>query len=332
MFEIKKPYLLYLGDSSEVLAIKTARGIAEWRPEYCIGEYANPGCEMTLGLPKLSPKAAKAQGAQTLIVGLANSGGKISSSWIPTLLEALESGLDIASGLHQKIGDVDILKTAAKKYGCNIHDVRHGMQNIPIGKGQKRRGKRILTVGTDCSVGKMYTALAVEREMRTQGFDVSFKATGQSGLFLADNGICIDAVVADFIAGAVEVISPEADENHWHIIEGQGSLFNPSFAGVSTGLLHGAQADYLIMCHEAGRETIKDIPNYKLPTLEACIEHNLYVGRLTNPNVKMVGISLNCRTLKKQDAEAHIKKIEDRFGLPCFDPILTGVTDFVKNL
>ncbi len=332
MLNIKKPYLLYLGNAAKPLAIKTARGIVDWRPEFCIGEYKCRDKKLSLGLKQLTPKEAKAKGAQTFVIGLANSGGEISQAWIPHILLALEAGLDIASGLHQKISDIEEVRYTAQTHNCHIHNVRHYEGNIPIGNGIKRNGNRILTVGTDCAVGKMYTALAIEQEMKKQGFDVSFKATGQSGLLLADGGICIDAVIADFMSGAVEIISPNADDTHWDIIEGQGSLFNPSFAGVSTGLLHGAQADYLVMCHEEGRENIKDLKGYKLPSLKDCIQANLDVGRLTNPNVKLVGISLNCRNIGKERGMLRIKQIEEEFGVPCFDPMITGAGNLVKTL
>ncbi|NQZ27874.1 MAG: DUF1611 domain-containing protein [Colwellia sp.] len=326
------PYLLYLGDANKPLAIKTSRGIAQWRPELCLGEYAHAGNPLTLYLARLTPKEAKSLGAKTFVVGLANSGGIIEQSWIDDIVDALEQGLDVACGLHQKLADIPRIYAAAKLHGGQLFDLRHQIPDIPVGTGSKRSGKRILTVGTDCSVGKMYTSLAIEREMHLQGFDVSFKATGQSGLLLANNGICIDAVVADFISGAVELISHAADDNHWDIIEGQGSMFNPSCAGVSMGLLHGAQADYLVMCHEAGRNNIKDIPDYNVPDLASCIELNLSVARLTNPKVKLAGISLNCRVVGEEQGRALIKALEQEFNVPCFDPLITGCEKFVAQL
>jgi uncharacterized NAD-dependent epimerase/dehydratase family protein len=326
------PFLLYLGNATSPLSVKTARGIAQWRPDLCIGEYSNKDCTLSLNIEQMTPAVAKEKGAKTFIVGLANSGGRIAESWISDIIIALEQGMDIASGLHQKLSDIKTIREAAIKNGCQIHDVRHFASAIPIGTGKKRSGKRLLTVGTDCSVGKMYTALAIEREMSQQGFDVDFKATGQSGLLLGASGICVDAVIADFISGAIELISPDAYPEHWDIIEGQGSLFNPSFAGVSTGLLHGAQSDLIVMCHEAGRQFIKDLEGYRVPSLEQCIEHNLAVGRLTNPNVKLAGISLNCRLVGKEKGLTMIKDLEKRFGIPCFDPILTGVKNLVDTL
>ncbi len=330
--DFKAPYLLFLGCEDSPLAIKMSRGLAQWRPEVCIGEIADPSCDLTLGLKQLSIDAAVASGAQSFILGLANSGGIISQDWLPYILEALEKGLDVVSGLHNKLSDIPEIQAAAEKFGRKLYDVRHFDGELRVGNGRKRSGKRLLTVGTDCSVGKMYASLAIEKEMIKKGYDVDFRATGQTGLMVAGSGICIDAVVADFISGAVEMISPDNTKSHWDIIEGQGSLQNPSFAGVSTGLLHGAQPDVIVMCHEAGRETIKGLPDFKVPSLRQAIEANLQVASLTNPKVKLAGIALNCRTIGKEKGMAEMARLEQEFSVPCFDPIITGAASLMDNL
>lgn len=329
---LNAPYLLYLGDSSKVLDIKTARGIAKWRPELCLGELKRPNCQTSLDLPNLSLNEAIAKGVKTLVIGLANSGGRISSLWHEDIKSALKSGLDVASGLHAKLSDNEELVALAKTHNCRLIDLRDTKGINHIGNGIKRSGKRILTVGTDCSVGKMYTALAITNEMKAQDFKVTFTATGQTGVFIEGTGVCIDAVVADFMSGAVEQVTPEVENDHWQIVEGQGSLFNPSFAGVSMSLLHGSQPDYLVLCHEAGRKNIKDLQGYPVPSLEECLALNLTTARLTNPNVKLVGISLNTRLLTPEEAGAYIAEIEEKFQVPCFDPMRTGVERFVSQL
>ncbi|MDG1752284.1 MAG: DUF1611 domain-containing protein [Thalassotalea sp.] len=329
---LNAPYLLYLGDSSKVLDIKTARGIAKWRPELCLGELKRPNCQTSLDLPNLSLNEAIAKGVKTLVIGLANSGGRISSLWHEDIKSALKSGLDVASGLHAKLSDNEELVALAKTHNCRLIDLRDTKGINHIGNGIKRSGKRILTVGTDCSVGKMYTALAITNEMKAQDFKVTFAATGQTGVFIEGTGVCIDAVVADFMSGAVEQVTPEVENDHWQIVEGQGSLFNPSFAGVSMSLLHGSQPDYLVLCHEAGRKNIKDLQGYPVPSLEECLALNLTTARLTNPNVKLVGISLNTRLLTPEEAGAYIAEIEEKFQVPCFDPMRTGVERFVSQL
>ena len=154
----------------------------------------------------------------------------------------------------------------------------------------------------------MYTALAIERELQSRGLHATFRATGQTGILIAGSGIAIDAVVADFISGAVEAIAPSNDHDHWDIIEGQGSLFHPSFAGVSLGLLHGSQADALVLCHEPTRTHMRNLPEYPIPGLQECIERNLEAARLTNPKARFVGASINTKALDEVQAR---KMVDD---------------------
>jgi uncharacterized NAD-dependent epimerase/dehydratase family protein len=326
---INKPCLLFLGDAPDQLAAKTAAGIAHWRRADCVGQLRLPGCNADLRLPDLTVAEAVAQGARTLIVGVANRGGRFSPSWIRELHLALEAGMDIASGLHSRLGDIPGLADLAARMGRQLFDVRHPTGEFEVGNGKKRSGKRLLTVGTDCSVGKMYTALAIEAEMRTRGIKVSFRATGQTGILIAGGGVSIDAVVGDFISGAVEALSPGLEPGHWDVIEGQGSLFHPSFAGVSLGLLHGAQPDALVMCHETGRPHMRGVPGYPLPSLEECIAANEAAARLTNPNAACIGISVNTAKLTEAATRQLLLETEDRTGLPCVDAVRTGVEPLV---
>jgi len=330
--QLKAPYLLYLGNSESMLAVKTSRGIAQWRPELCVGEFKQSDCTVSLNLPSLTIAQALDKGAKTLIIGIANSGGYINDEWLADFELALSLGLDIASGLHHKLNDNQALVKLAKKYNRQLIDVRDFSTFRKIGCGTPRTGKRLLTVGTDCAVGKMYTALAIHEEMKKQNFNVDFRATGQSGIFIEGSGICVDAVIADFMSGAIEQLSPNNSADHWDIIEGQGSLFNPSFAGVSTALLHGAQPDYLVLCHEAERVHIKDLPNYPMPTIQQCIEQNLTVARLTNKAVKLIGISLNTRLLSEVEANQQMALLTEKYQVPCFDPMRTGVSALVEKL
>jgi uncharacterized NAD-dependent epimerase/dehydratase family protein len=329
---IPYPYLLYLGNSVDPLAIKTSRGIAEWRPEMCVGEYREPSCPLTLGLPHLEFAQAAAKGAKTLILGVANHGGFMGSAIIADVIKALEAGLNVASGLHDRLSAHAEIKAAADAAGLQLFDVREPPARLPIGTGEPRAGRRLLTVGTDCSVGKMYTALAMERELLRRGVKASFRATGQTGIFIAHSGVPIDAVIADFISGAAEWISPARDDGGWDVIEGQGSLFHPSFAGVSLGLLHGAQPDAIVMCHEIGRPHMRGRPGRSLPDLETCIEANLAAGRLTNPDVTLVGIAVNTSQMDREHARRACQEIEDRLGLPCQDPLAMGVERIADRL
>lgn len=329
---LKTPYHLFLGCGDQELSIKTSRGIAQFNPDICIGEIAGGDSPLTVGLEKLSIEEAAAKGAKTFVIGLANAGGYVEPEWEPYIIAAIEAGMDVASGLHRKLEEFPAIREVAEKHGATLHNVRHGYTDLKTGTGEKRSGKRILAVGTDCSVGKMYSTIAITNEMKAQGFDVSFKATGQTGVLVAGSGICIDAVIADFIAGGIEELSPAADENHWDVIEGQGSLYNPAFAGVSLGLLHGAQADVLVMCHEANRPHIKGLPHMPMPDMADCIELNLKHARLTNRHARLGGIALNCRTIGEEEGRRQMEELEAKFGVPCFDPMITGVKSFVDTL
>ena len=329
---ISKPYLLFLGDAADQLAAKTAQGVRDWREGDCVGQLRLDGCKADVGLPDMSIEAACEAGAKTLVVGVATRGGVVSDAWTDVLIEALLTGLDLAAGLHSRLADLAPVKEAADRLGRNIFDVRHPTEDFPVATGKKREGKRLLPVGTDCSCGKMYTALALEREMQARGMKATFRATGQTGIFIAGKGVSVDAVVADFISGSVETIAPDNAPDHWDIIEGQGSLFHASYAGVSTGLLHGAQPDALVLCHEPTRTHMRGLPHYSLPSLEECMEANLKVAYLTNSNARFVGLSIDTSRLDDEAATTFLKETENQFGLPAVDPVRTGVAAIASAL
>jgi uncharacterized NAD-dependent epimerase/dehydratase family protein len=329
---IPPPYLLYLGDSQDELSVKTSRGVAHWRPEWAVGEYRGPLCSVTIDLPHLGFAEAVAKGANTLIVGVANAGGVLGPRIVADVVAALDAGLNVASGLHERLTDHAEIVAAAQRSGKGLFDVREPPKQLSVGKGRPRAGLRLLTVGTDCSVGKMYTTLALEREMRARGLAADFRATGQTGIFIAQSGVPIDAVVADFISGGIEMISPARTDGGWDLIEGQGSLFHPSYAGVSLGLLHGAQPDALVLCHEPGRPHMRGISDRALPDLQACLEANLAAAALTNPAVTPVGIAFNTSKLSAVEARRLCDETAARFNLPCQDPVSMGVDQIVDRL
>jgi uncharacterized NAD-dependent epimerase/dehydratase family protein len=322
--QLPYPYLLFLGDTTEPSFAKTAFGLRDWVPERCLGEWACEGATVTTGLPRLTPKEACAKGARGLVIGVANIGGMIGETWIPLLVEALAAGLDLVSGLHAKLNDVPQLKEAAARTGRRLIDVRVPPASIPIATGRKRSGKRLLTVGTDCALGKKYTALALAHAFAERGLPVDFRATGQTGILIAGGGMPMDAVVADFEAGAAEVLSPDAARDHWDIIEGQGSLFHPSYAAVSLGLLHGSQPDVFVVCHDPSRKHMVGHPEFALPSLPETIDLTLRLGRRTNPAMRCAGISLNTSALDATAARELLARESMQLGLPAADPIRKG--------
>lgn len=329
---IPGPFLLYLGHSADPLAIKTSRGVAMFRREDCVGEFRHDDCPLTLGLPRLGMKEAVDLGARTLILGIAGAGGKLGADLVADTATALDAGLNVASGLHQRLRDEPRLALLAEKRKLSLFDVRDPPPGLTVGKGHKRPGNRLLTVGTDCSVGKMVTTLALARGLAERGIGADFRATGQTGVLIAGAGVAVDAVVADFISGAIEQLAPARSDDGWDLIEGQGSLFHPSFAGVSLGLLHGAQPSALVLCHEPGRPHMRGIPGRALPDLAECLEANLAAARLTSANVRAVGIALNTSGMEEGAARRLCDATADRLGLPCTDPIAFGITPIIDVL
>jgi uncharacterized NAD-dependent epimerase/dehydratase family protein len=271
-------------------------------------------------------------GAQSILIGVAPVGGLLPPSWTPTLVAALESGLDVVSGLHTRLQDVPELKEAAERLGRSLFNVRQNDQVFQVATGRKRGGKRLLTVGTDCALGKKYAALAISRALRNRGIDADFRATGQTGIMIAGSGVAIDAVVADFISGAAESLSPAAADDHWDVIEGQGALFHPAYAGVTLGLIHGSQPDALVLCHDPLRTSLFSYPDYPIPDLKVAIDRYTEAACLTNAAAKVVGISLNTSKMEPQAAQSLIEAIEKRYDLPCFDPMYSALDTFIDRL
>jgi uncharacterized NAD-dependent epimerase/dehydratase family protein len=329
---IPTPYLLFLGDAPDPLAAKVAQGIRDWRPEFALGQLRMEGCRADMSLPDMSLEEARAAGARTLVIGVANRGGVISPEWKKVLVAALEEGFDLASGLHNLLRDEEDLAAVARATGRRLHDVRVPSVKYPIANGIRRSGKRCLAVGTDCSVGKMYTALAMEREMQARKMPVTFRATGQTGILITGDGVPLDAVVADFMAGAVEWLTPDNDPDHWDLIEGQGSLFHVSYSGVTMALIHGGQPDALILCHEPTREHMRGLPGYALPTLESLRDLALQMAHVANPACKTVGISVNTAAMDEAAGKAYLEAVEARMGLPAVDPFRHGAGRLVDAL
>ncbi|MDQ3078908.1 MAG: DUF1611 domain-containing protein [Pseudomonadota bacterium] len=329
---IPGPFLLYIGHSDNAVDIKTSRGLATFRREDCVGEFRHDGCPLTLGLRRLTITDAAAAGAKTLVLGIANSGGTFGPDVVDDAAAALVAGMNVAAGLHQRLRDEPRLVAIAAERGLGLFDVRDPPAGLHVGTGEPRAGHRLLTVGTDCSVGKMYSSLALVGALRDRGLKADFRATGQTGIMIAGSGVPLDAIIADFISGAIEQLAPERHDGGWDVIEGQGSLSHPSFAGVSTGLLHGAQPEAIVLCHDPSREHMRGLPGRVLPGLAETLEMNLAVARLTSPAVRAVGICLNTAALGPDETQSLCSRTEDLIGLPCTDPVKHGVDAIIEEL
>jgi len=324
MHRLRKPYLLFLGDVQDRLTAKTAFGLKDWCFDDVVGEWSLPGCGVTLGLARLSPREAALRGAGSIIVGIAPTGGKLPAHWVTELAAAATAGLDVVSGLHSRLTSFPELVQAAARRAVRLIDVRHSDQGFGAATGRKRSGRRVLTVGTDCALGKKYTALALAKNLEKRGVAASFRATGQTGIMISGEGIAIDAVIADFIAGAAEQLSPDNAADHWDVIEGQGSLFHPAYAGVTLGLLHGSQPDAIVLCHDPSRRMIDEYPDFPIPNLQVAIDDYLRAGRLTNPAIRCVGLSINSSSLSDADCAEYFRRLTAELRLPVCDPVRTG--------
>jgi len=330
--QLNAPYLILIGDLVDPTYAKTGLGIVHWRPDLVAGQLRFEGSRIDMGVPDMSVAEAVQAGAKSLLIGVAPVGGVVPENWWKSIEEAAHAGLDIVCGLHLKLADFPAVVAAAKATGARLIDVRNPPTKLPIGTGMKRSGKRVLMVGTDCSIGKKYSALALDQAMREAGMKSTFRATGQTGIMLAGEGIPIDAVVADFISGAAELISPDNDDDHWDVIEGQGSLFHPGYSGVSLGLLHGSQADAFVLCHDASRSVVSGWEHYTLPSIREAIDLHVSMGSRTNPDIRCIGISVNTSSLPADKRLDYLARLSEEFRLPCVDPLIDGCGPIVTHI
>lgn len=333
MIRFHVPFAVFLGDIDDETNGKTALGLVQWRREDCAGQIRLPGCRIDTGVPDLTIAQARAAGVRSLIIGSAAVGGGIPEAWIPPLREAAAVGIDIVAGLHVGLSSLEGLAAAAQAGRAQLIDVRVPPGGLPVGTGAKRSGRRLLTMGTDCVCGKKYTALALAAELRRRAIPSHFRATGQTGIMIAGQGIPLDAVVSDFLTGAAESLSPAADPGHWDLIEGQGSLFHPGYLQVTVGLLVGSQPDAFVVCHDPTRSGISGWPEFRLPTVSEVIARTIDIGRLTNPSIRCVGVSLNLSKVPPNERTKVLQECQRSTGLPCADPLQDeGVAALVDQL
>ena len=332
LVEFATPFVVFLGDISAQTYAKTALGLIQWRPGECVGQMRLSTATFDAGVPDVTVAAAKAAGARSVVIGSAAVGGIVPASWVPALCEAARAGLDIVAGMHGRLAALPGLAEAAAAGGARLVDVRVPPPGLPVGTGRKRTGRRVLTVGTDCACGKKYTALQLAADLQRAGMDATFRATGQTGIMIAGRGVPIDAVVSDFVTGAAEVLSPDAAPGHWDVVEGQGSLFHPGYLQVTVGLLVGSQPDAFVVCHDPLRTHIASWPDFALPSVPELIERTILLGRLTNPGIRCVGVSLNTSKVPSGQRAALLARYADETGLPCVDPLVEGTGAIVSEI
>lgn len=273
----------------------------------------------------------------TLLIGIAPMGGALPAAWRWQLLKAMEAGLDIISGLHFFISDDEELRTAAEKHAVTIWDVRRPPAGNRVAQFTPHRpgSHTILIVGSDCAVGKMTVALELDREALKRGLNSAFVATGQTGIMISGNGLPVDRIISDFVAGMVEEMVINFTDNHdWVFVEGQGALNHPGYSPVTLGLIHGSMPDAMIFCHIAGATTIEGYEHCPLPTLTRLIEINEEAISWLRPDrsSKVVGLALVTHHLNDQEARDAIKQAEHETGLPATDILRFGAEPLMDAL
>lgn len=332
VIEFATPFVVFLGDITTETYGKTGLGLVQWRRAECLGQIRLSPTTFDAGVPDVTAVAARAAGARSLIIGSAAVGGVVPAAWVPALCEAARAGLDIVAGMHGRLAALPGLADAAAEGGARLIDVRVPPPGLPVGTGRKRTGRRVLTVGTDCACGKKYTALQLAADLNRAGLDATFRATGQTGIMIAGRGLPIDAVVSDFVTGAAEVLSPDAPPQHWDVIEGQGALFHPGYLQVTVGLLVGSQPDAFVVCHDPLRTHVASWPDFPLPGVPAVIERTVLLGRLTNPGIRCVGVSLNTSRIPPGERAALLARHAEESGVPCVDPLIDGTAAIVEEI
>jgi uncharacterized NAD-dependent epimerase/dehydratase family protein len=324
------------------LSGKTAASVIRYRPDEVVAVLDSTAAGRTaqelLGVGGDLPivaALADAPPANTLLIGIAPAGGKVPDAWRPILLEAIARKMSIVSGLHDFLGDDPELAAAAETHGVTIHDVRRSDQRqVARQQGIRDDCLRILTVGLDCSVGKMVTAIEITRCLQQAGHLAKFVATGQTGILVEGDGCSVDCVVADFISGAAEHLILANQHHDILVFEGQGSLYHPSYSGVTLGLLHGSQPDGLILCYEVGRTGARGMSHVPLPSLAEAKQFYELAARAMHPG-RVIGVAMNSSTLTEAEADAEGQRVTTELQLPACDVFRHGpqpLADAVLNL
>jgi uncharacterized NAD-dependent epimerase/dehydratase family protein len=318
---------------------KTAEGILRYGKNPVVAmvdkSCAGRDLESVIGIKHGAPivdsiEAAAALKAEAMVIGTVNFGGILEASVRNDILVALGLGMDVVSGMHDFLADDPKIAELAKRNGRRLFDVRRPPDKLPIGSGKAlgTKARRILTVGTDASIGKMTTSMELFKEAEKRGLSTKFIATGQTGIMICGEGICIDRVIGDFMAGAVEQMVLEADHGHdYLIIEGQGSIGHPGFSGVTLALIHGACPHSMVLCHNATRKVMRNF-SYPMPTLPDSIFAYEHAASLISPS-KVLAIAMDTRGLSEAEARIAIAEATELTGLPANDPVRFGAANIL---
>lgn len=321
---------------------KTGDGVLKFSPERVVAvvDPANKGktVEQMLGYGGPTPIVETVEDAlkykpEAMLLGCAFTGGRMPKQWRQDIIEALNQKIDVINGLHDFLCDDVDFQNAANKSGAKMIDLRKPPEDLIVGMGRARHSKAhiILTVGTDCNVGKMTCALAVHQQLVKSGKKSAFVATGQTGIIIDGQGVAVDRVIGDFMAGVIEELVLDAAKNaQFVLVEGQGSLAHPGYSGVTLSLLHGAAPDAMILCHQAVRTRIGET-EFSIASLDLMIKTYENMAEFIRP-AKVIGISVDTRGLSEQEAKDILEKYKNETNLPVTDPIRFGVENLVDAI
>ncbi len=325
-------------------ASKTALSVIRYSPDEITAvidsNHAGKTVEEVTGFGGEIPVAADIEEAldlqpNQLLIGTALPGGKLDEDWIEDFAAALRKGVTLVHGLHTDLSEIPELKRAAKTGNAAIVNLR-GIEkepDLPPKEGLDWEGEIVLTVGTDCHTGKMTVAKELSQALKDKGIRAKMAATGQTGIYLEGSGVPIDAVKSDFIAGAVHqlIASEIEDDLEVLVVEGQGALGHPAYSGVTAGIIHGAQPDGMILCHEPGRETIDGYERVEIPSIKEIVEtHNRFAGLIKDAGI--IGFALDCHKLDEEETKKKIKEIQNSVRLPATDVIKFGCSPLIRSV
>jgi uncharacterized NAD-dependent epimerase/dehydratase family protein len=321
---------------------KTAVGVLRYGDQDIVAvlDRANAGTTVGDHIPDIDSEAPVVEGVHeapdfdALVIGIAPIGGGFDESWRPDVTEAIERGADVISGLHYFLEDDEELARLADENGVELRDVRKPPEDLTVAEGVARDldAEIVLTVGTDCSTGKMTATLELVEAAREAGLDAGFVPTGQTGIMIADWGIPIDRTISDFTNGAVErMLKEKADEYDYLFVEGQGSIIHPAYSAVTCGILHGAMPDHIVLCHEAGREAIHGYESFAIPDSGEVADLYIDLAEQVAPT-ELLGGTLNTSHLNEAEAGEALADYEESIGAPAIDPVRNDAATLIKRL
>ncbi len=328
----RRRMILLVDGYRDIRTAKTAICLLRYCPNEVVAvldrEMAGKTCQEVFGLggniPIIATVREAPPGANMLTIGIAPPGGKLPDSWRSTILEALEAGMHVMSGLHDFLSEDREFSAVAQRRRVQLIDVRkNDERDVACRRGIRHQCLRIHTVANDCSSGKMVTAVEVTRGLQRQGVDAKFVATGQTGIMVEGDGCPVDRVICDFLNGAAEKLVLRNQHHEVLVIEGQGSLYDPRYSAVTLGLLHGCMPDGLIVCYEMGRTHIRGMPEFPLPPLQELIDYYERTANIMHP-CRVIGVAVNGHCYSDAEVSEECARVEKEFGLPACDVIRHG--------